>query len=150
MNDALPVNRRRWMAVLAVGPVGQIRALLGAVPALPVHTRLRGPEAGLVMVRGRAGGDGAPFNLGEASVTRCTVRLDDGTIGHAYVSGRDGAHAELAAALDAALQTPERANELAEAVIVPLARAQAARLAETARKAAATRVEFFTLATMRT
>ncbi len=83
-------------------------------------------------------------------MTRCTVRLDDGTIGHAYVVGRDGSHAELAAVLDAALQAPDPVTELLAAVIAPLAQTQALRRAEIARKTAATRVEFFTLATMRT
>ena len=32
------------------------------------------------MVRGRVGGTGAPFNLGEMSVTRCSVRLADGSL----------------------------------------------------------------------
>ena len=60
------------------------------------------------MARGRPGGDGAPFNLGEMTVTRCTVRLEDGTVGHAYVAGRDMRQAELAAVLDAVLQGPAR------------------------------------------
>ena len=43
---------------------------------LPDYRVLRGPEAGLVMVRGRTGGGGAPFNLGEMTATRCTVRTE--------------------------------------------------------------------------
>jgi alpha-D-ribose 1-methylphosphonate 5-triphosphate synthase subunit PhnG len=102
------------------------------------------------MLRGRAGGDGAAFNLGEMTVTRCSVRLTDGgAIGHAYVAGRDSRQAELAAALDAALQVPALRPTLLREVIAPLAAAQAARAEEAARKAAATRVEFFTLAAMR-
>jgi alpha-D-ribose 1-methylphosphonate 5-triphosphate synthase subunit PhnG len=101
------------------------------------------------MVRGRQGGDGAAFNLGEMTVTRCTVRLEDGTIGHAYVAGRDARLAELAATLDGALQDPARGPALLEAVVAPLAAAQEARRAQVARKAAATRVAFSTMATMR-
>jgi alpha-D-ribose 1-methylphosphonate 5-triphosphate synthase subunit PhnG len=141
--------RRRWMAVLARASGHAIAARLDAAPALPAWTRLRGPETGLVMVRGRAGGDGAPFNLGEITVTRCAVRLTDGTVGHAYVAGRDAHQAELAAALDAALQAAERHDALMAAVITPLAAAQADAAARDARRAAATRVEFFTMATMR-
>jgi alpha-D-ribose 1-methylphosphonate 5-triphosphate synthase subunit PhnG len=141
--------RRRWVAVLARADGHAIAARLDAAPALPVWTRLRGPETGLVMVRGRAGGDGAPFNLGEMTVTRCAVRLADGTVGHAYVAGRDARQAELAAALDAALQAPERHDALMATVIAPLAAAQADAAARDARRAAATRVEFFTMATMR-
>ena len=66
--------RRRWMSVLARSSTAEITRLLDAAPAIPGHARLRGPETGLVMLRGRAGGTGAPFNLGEMTVARCTVR----------------------------------------------------------------------------
>ena len=137
------------MGILARASAAEIEARLADAPALPPHTRLRGPESGLVMARGRQGGDGAPFNLGEMTVTRCSVRLPDGAIGHAYVAGLDMRQAELAAALDAALQDPDRRPALLAAVIEPLASAQAARAAQDAARAAATRVEFFTMATMR-
>lgn len=101
------------------------------------------------MVRGRAGGDGTPFNMGEMTVTRCTVRLEDGTLGHAYVAGRDARQAELAALVDALLQDGSRRADVAQAVIEPLQAAQAARRATEARRAAATRVEFFTMTQMR-
>src|ERR1700719_2279950 len=98
--------RRRWMAVLARAEADRLRTLLGACATLPAHTVLRGPEGGLVMVRGRAGGGGAAFNLGEMTVTRCTVRTDAGFVGHAYVAGRDERQAEMAALADALLQDP--------------------------------------------
>ncbi len=79
-----------------------------AHPPTAVASVLRGPEAGLVMVRGRTGGGGAPFNLGEMTTTRCTVRTDAGFVGHAYVAGRDERLAEVAALADALLQDPER------------------------------------------
>ncbi len=142
-------DRQRWMAVLARASAAELLAHLADAPALPEFRTLRGPEAGLVMVRGRAGGGGAPFNLGEMSVTRCTVRDAEGNIGHAYVSGRDAAQAELAARIDAAMQNTARHDQLQAAVIAPLAAQQQAARAEEARKAAATRVQFFTLATMR-
>lgn len=135
--------------MLARAGATELAAALRNAPALLPHTRLRGPETGLVMVRGRQGGDGAAFNLGEVPVTRCTVRLADGTVGHAYVAGRDAAHAELAAVVDAALLDPSRRDHLLETVIAPLAAAQAGRLAERAGRAAATRVEFSAMASMR-
>jgi alpha-D-ribose 1-methylphosphonate 5-triphosphate synthase subunit PhnG len=137
------------MGILARASAAEIAARLADAPALPPHTRLRGPETGLVMARGRQGGDGAPFNLGEMTVTRCSVRLVDGSVGHAYVAGRDARQAELAAALDAALQDPVRRPALLATVIGPLAEAQAGRAAQDTARAAATRVEFFTMATMR-
>lgn len=151
-NPVSPISqaaRQRWMGVLARASHADLSACLPGIPALPDHVRLRGPESGLVMARGRAGGAGAAFNLGEMSVTRCTVRDVDGRIGHAYVSGRDGQQSELAARLDAVLQDPAWHEQVEAAVIAPLAEAQDARRAADARKAAATRVQFFTLATMR-
>src|ERR1700748_524834 len=81
--------RRRWMSILARAETQELGMLLRAADP-PNYTVLRGPEGGLVMVRGRAGGGGAPFNLGEMTVTRCTVRLATGEIGHSYALGRDG------------------------------------------------------------
>ncbi len=135
------------MAVLARATADELT--VAADGRLPSFTRLRGPEIGLVMLRGRAGGTGAPFNLGEATVVRCTVRTADGWVGHAYCLGRDLRQAELAAALDAALQDPARMQELDNEVIQPLATAQATRRMTVSRQAAATQVQFFTLATMR-
>lgn len=113
-------------------------------PDLPPHTLLRGPEVGTVMVRGRQGGTGAPFNLGEVTVARASVRLECGTVGHAHVQGRDKDHARRAAVLDALLQTAQGAA-LRDTVLEPLAQAEMAAQQARARKAAATKVEFFTM-----
>jgi len=147
--QAPELERKRWMAVLARADAAETRRLLAACAPLPAHTRLRGPETGLVMVRGRAGGGGAAFNLGETTVTRCSVRTETGQVGHAYLAGRDAEQAELAALLDAVLQDPARRGEITEAVIAPLARSQAEQRERIARKAAATQVQFFTMANMR-
>jgi len=141
--------RQRWMAVLARAGHDEIAGRLAELPALPAHTLLRGPEAGLVMVRGRAGGGGGPFNLGEMTVTRCSIRDGEGRIGHAYVAGRDRAQAELAARLDALLQDARWHDAVEASVIAPLEATQAAVRAEAARRAAATKVQFFTLSSMR-
>ena len=140
------------MSILARASADALRAHLADAPPLPAHTRLKGPDTGLVMLRGRAGGDGTPFNLMEATATRCTVSMGQapgGVMGHATVLGRDAAQAELAAAIDAALQLPDLRAPLLAAVIEPLAAAQDAARAETARKAEATRVNFFTMVAMR-
>jgi alpha-D-ribose 1-methylphosphonate 5-triphosphate synthase subunit PhnG len=142
--------RRRWMAVLARAKADRIAALLCGCGDLPAHTILRGPEGGLVMVRGRAGGGGSAFNLGEMTVTRCTVRTDTGFVGHAYVAGREAGRAELAALVDALMQDHDRAAAIEARVIAPLARQQADIKADRASKAAATRVQFFAMQTMRT
>lgn len=141
--------RQRWMSVLAKSPEERMRACLAGLAPLPGFSVLRGPEAGLVMLRGRAGGTGGRFNLGEMTVTRCTVRSETGFVGHAYVAGRDAAQAELAARLDAALQDPALHDALERAVVAPLEAQQQAARETVRRKAAATRVQFFTMATMR-
>ncbi len=140
--------RRDWMAVLARADAPTIAVALAHAPPLPCHTLLRGPELGMVMVRGRIGGDGAAFNLGEITVARCTVQAG-GFVGHAVVAGRDGRHAELAARLDAALQDARCAPALLASVVAVLQTGQAEAREREARQAAATRVEFATLATMR-
>jgi alpha-D-ribose 1-methylphosphonate 5-triphosphate synthase subunit PhnG len=142
--------RQHWMSVLARAGADEMTALMARLPPPPSYERLRGPEAGLIMVRGATGGSGAAFNLGEMTVTRCTVRIAEGRVGHATVAGRDARQAELAALLDAMLQDPARQAELQAAIIAPLALRQRASREATARRAAATRVEFFTMATMRT
>ncbi len=137
------------MSVLARASAAELAASLDRHAVVPEYTRLRGPEAGLVMVRGRTGGGGAPFNLGEMTVTRCTVRTETGQVGHAYVAGRDAQRAELAAVLDALLQDPRQAFVLHANVIAPLAEAQQTQRAAVAEKAAATKVQFFAMRNMR-
>lgn len=136
--------RRDWMGLLARAPADRLAANFATLGDAPAFSWLRRPETGGVMVRGRAGGTGAPFNIGEMTVTRCALRLEDGTVGHAYVQGRDKAHAERAALVDALMQT-EAAPRIEASVLRPLAdEAVTARTARAAR-AAATRVEFFTM-----
>jgi len=155
MPDALSPDqpdaaRRRWMAVLARADAEELGERLEASGEVPSYRLLRGPEAGLVMVRGRAGGGGAPFNLGEMTTTRCTVRTDCGFVGHAYVAGRKERLAELAALTDALLQDPARQSRMMGDVVEPLAELQRGRRDEVAGKAAATRVQFFAMRNMRT
>ena len=136
------------MSVLARATCSELDRLLAGCLPLPRYTRLRGPELGLTMVRGRTGGGGAPFNVGEMTVCRCAIRTESGLTGHAYIAGRDQRHAELAAVLDAALQD-QAWSELKAAVVEPLAKRQEVRRQALAAKAAATRVQFFTMAAMR-
>ncbi len=137
--------RQRWMSVLAQATGAEIERAWQALPERPEYRVVRRPEVGLVMVRARAGGSGAPFNLGEMTVTRCTVDLPSGMAGHAYVAGRNVRHAELAAVFDALLQDPLLTTRLEEAVIAPLEAGQRERRRQVAARSAPTRVEFFTL-----
>ncbi|KIC12598.1 phosphonate metabolism protein PhnG [Leisingera sp. ANG-M1] len=137
-------DRKGWMSLLAPADEARLTELWQGYGANPVCEFLRAPEAGGVMVRGRMGGSGAPFNLGEMTVTRCALSLEDGTVGHGYVQGRSMAKAEIAAKIDALMQTAE-AEALRAAVLVPLAAERQAQKDARAAKAAATKVEFFTM-----
>lgn len=142
-----PANaeRRRWMSVLAKARPDELREAWDALAGVPSFRALRAAESGLVLVRGRMGGSGGPFNLGEMTVTRAAVRLETGETGLAYVGGRDRRHAELAAAVDAMMQSSDLRPRVEHAVVDRLARAQDERRDASARKAAATRVDFFTM-----
>jgi len=135
--------RQQWIGVLARARIAELNRHDAALRDIE-YQLIRAPEIGMTLVRGRMGGTGAPFNVGEMSVTRCVVRLADGRTGYSYLAGRDKVHAELAALADAHLQGTQQARWLSE-LIEPLARAQAARRAEKDAETAATKVEFFTL-----
>jgi alpha-D-ribose 1-methylphosphonate 5-triphosphate synthase subunit PhnG len=137
-------QRKAAMAVLAHSDAAEISVRLGAV-ALPVHEDLREPENGLVMVRGRIGGDGAPFNLGEATVSRAAVRLSTGEVGFGYVLGRDRQKARMIALCDAMVQSDQFAGTIEINVIAPLRAAIVAKRNHKAAETAATRVDFYTL-----
>ncbi len=146
-SDAL--DRRQWLSVLAKAPAQEMRAAWARLDHAPSGVELRAPETGMVMVRGRVGGAGSPFNLGEMTVTRCAMRLATGETGLGYVAGRDKEHARIAAIVDAMMQS-EALRPLAEqTVVAPLAKAALERRNIAARKTASTKVEFFTLVTGR-
>jgi alpha-D-ribose 1-methylphosphonate 5-triphosphate synthase subunit PhnG len=134
--------RREVMGLLARAKPDMLARLFAALPEAP-YVWLRPPQIGLVMVQGRMGGEGGAFNLGEMTVTRCVLRLDKGAVGHATVQGRDKTHATQAALADALWQADPAVIEAA--LLAPLRTAELARRSERAAKAAATRVEFFTL-----
>ncbi|NSX55536.1 phosphonate C-P lyase system protein PhnG [Parasulfitobacter algicola] len=136
--------RKAWMGLLAKAPEGRVAALFDAEISRPAFTWLRAPEIGSAMVRARAGATGAPFNLGEMTITRCALTLETGEVGHSYIQGRRKADAEVAALVDALMQTP-MASRMREAVLEPLEAGMATMKAARAAKAAATKVDFFTM-----
>jgi alpha-D-ribose 1-methylphosphonate 5-triphosphate synthase subunit PhnG len=117
----------------------------GESGALPGRIWLRKPETGLAMLRGRAGGAGERFNLGEVTLTRCTLRLETGEVGIAYVRGRSQRKAELAAFADALLQSAPWRDAVRRRLVEPLRAQLDAEATRDRRKAQATRVEFLTL-----
>jgi alpha-D-ribose 1-methylphosphonate 5-triphosphate synthase subunit PhnG len=139
------IARQRAMGLLARALPHELKEPLAQGWADHGARDLKPVETGLVMLRGRAGGDGAPFNLGEATVTRAIVELHGGERGYAHVLGRDGERARLAAVFDALLQRPSDRPAVEERVLKPIAARLAAARAATNAEVAATRVDFFTL-----
>ncbi|MEJ6782323.1 phosphonate C-P lyase system protein PhnG [Aminobacter sp. Piv2-1] len=141
----LETQRKAAMAALALAPADALKRLCAAAGITSEAEMLRGPETGLVSVRGRIGGGGAPFNFGEATVTRATVRLPSGEIGHAYALGRDKEKARLSAIADALWQNPARRAEVEARILGPLRAAQTEADATRRAETAATKVDFFTM-----
>lgn len=147
--SASPLNELRradWIGILARSATADLDRLASNFVRHLSWTWLRSPETGLVMVRGRIGGTGDPFNCGEVTVTRCALRLADGTIGHGWVQGTDEQHASLAALVDALLQREDENMAPLLGVIEQLRATQTRRRRERRAKAATTKVEFFTMA----
>jgi alpha-D-ribose 1-methylphosphonate 5-triphosphate synthase subunit PhnG len=137
--------RRAAMSVLVESSAAEIASRLATLGELPAYEDIRTPERGLVMVKGRVGGDGAPFNLGEATVARAAVRLDSGEVGFGYTLGRDGEKARLIALCDALLQRADLHDRLQRNVVNPIRAQIAAERRLIDERTAATRVDFFTL-----
>ncbi|WP_440642866.1 phosphonate C-P lyase system protein PhnG [Bradyrhizobium sp. PUT101] len=137
-------QRKAAMAVLAHAEAGEIAARLRNL-ALPAHQDLRAPESGLVMLRGRVGGDGAPFNLGEATVSRAAVRLASGEVGFGYTLGRDGEKARLIALCDALMQSRDHGGAVERDVVAPLREQLMIERKQAAAETAATKVDFYTM-----
>ncbi|MEO5323472.1 phosphonate C-P lyase system protein PhnG [Mesorhizobium sp. CC13] len=141
----LEAQRKAAMAALALAPVHELKRLCAEAGISSEAEMLRGPETGLVSVRGRIGGGGAPFNFGEATVTRATVRLPSGEIGHSYALGRDKEKARLSAIADALWQNPARRAEIEVKILATLRAAQVEADATRRAETAATKVDFFTM-----
>ena len=141
--SAAVAERQHWISVLARADVEALEHYCRELPESPGYQCLRAPETGLAMVRGRTGGTGSPFNLGETTLSRCVIQLNSGTRGFGYVRGRNRRHAELAALLDALME--EAPEQHGPALIEPLQRHWQEQREATARKAAATRVDFMTM-----
>jgi len=143
------MDRQAWMAVLARASAAELRDAFAAFGGVPAHQIVKAPECGAIMIEARAGGSGRRFNAGEATATKCVAQVGE-RLGCCVALGRDKEKARLAAIVDALLQDAAwrniaHAERLFDHFITPLAHAQSNRRAQMARKAAATKVEFFTL-----
>jgi alpha-D-ribose 1-methylphosphonate 5-triphosphate synthase subunit PhnG len=137
--------RKSWLAVLARAKRSELEEAVTGLSPRPTWRVVKPAESGLAMVRGRAGGTGQQFNIGEMSVARCVVQVVVGAVGVGYVAGRDRRQAELVAVLDALLQDGPYVETLKRDFVAPLARHQAAARRQVLAKAAATKVDFFTM-----
>lgn len=133
------------MGLLARASREELASGLAGLRDIPPFDEARAPEIGLVMLRGRIAATGAPFNLGEATVARASVRLATGEVGFGYCLGRDLPKARLAALADALWGDPDRRRDLETKLLGPLRTKLAAQDREAAERTAATRVDFFTM-----
>ncbi|NTF85626.1 phosphonate C-P lyase system protein PhnG [Agrobacterium rhizogenes] len=138
-------ERKRTADLLARAERDELDAAWEALSEKPAIQPVRGPETGLVMVRGRIGGGGAPFNLGEVTVTRATIRLASGTVGHAHALGTDREKVRLAAIFDALWHQPATKDFVEKTILLPITERIAGRDRQRAEETAATRVDFFTM-----
>ncbi|AWP32500.1 phosphonate C-P lyase system protein PhnG [Pantoea sp. PNT01] len=138
-------DRQRWLSVLAHSSAALLEAHWHALSLQPEFTLVRPAEIGLTRLQARMGATGKRFVMGDATVTRAVVQLSDGTLGYSYLLGRDKAHAERCALLDALLQQPETRQLLEEKIITPLAAWREEQRQLRAREIASSKVDFFTL-----
>ncbi|MGO4565830.1 phosphonate C-P lyase system protein PhnG [Rhizobium sp. 2YAF20] len=138
-------ERKRVTDLLARAEREELDAAWEALPERPAVQPVRGPETGLVMVRGRIGGGGSPFNLGEVTVTRTTIRIASGKVGHAHALGTDRERSRVAAIFDALWQEPATKDFVERTILAPVAERIGAADAKKADETAATRVDFFTM-----
>src|SRR5665647_31489 len=106
-------RRAHWISVLSRASHEEITTATAGID-LPNVEIVKLAECGTLMIEARAGGTGQRFNSGEATVTRCVVRLED-RLGFAYALGRDKPKALLCATLDAVLQDAGRQHALLDA-----------------------------------
>ena len=139
------ISRKLWLSILAKSPFSEIQTLWEKLELNLEWELIRKPEIGMVMVQGRTGGNGQAFNLGEMTVTRAAVRLKNGSAGLGYVQGRSKKQAELCAVIDATLQTPANHSKVVNNLITPLKDNLDGLKKHQSKKAANTKVDFFTL-----
>ncbi|MGV2102984.1 phosphonate C-P lyase system protein PhnG [Rhizobium sp. 21-4511-3d] len=138
-------GRKRVVDLLARSELAELNDAWEALANKPEVQAVRGPETGLVMVRGRIGGGGSAFNLGEVTVTRATIRLASGTVGHGQSLGTDRKKARLCAIFDALRQEEATNAFVEERLLQPIAERIAGATQQKAEETAATRVDFFTM-----
>lgn len=137
--------RQQWMATLAMANTDELLLCSKTLVRKESFEDIRSAEVGLAQVRGRMGGTGSAFNLGDMTISRCVLRSSEGIYGYSYVSGRSKIHAQRAAELDAMLQSANHHDEVMKVVIQTLLDQQQFKDRNRREKTESTRVNFFTL-----
>ncbi len=137
-------KRKFWMSLLATSNQSDLLNLWEQKKIKVNYVWLRTPEIGSIMAQGRMGVTGDKFNIGEVTITRCSLKLNCGTIGHSYVQGRSKKKAEISALCDALMQT-KMSKEINKNIIIPLEKIKKDNKRKILSKAEATKVDFFTL-----
>ena len=137
-------KRKFWMSLLATSNQSDLLNLWEQKKIKVNYVWLRTPEIGSIMAQGRMGVTGDKFNIGEVTITRCSLKLNCGTIGHSYVQGRSKKKAEISALCDALMQT-KMSKEINKNIIIPLEKIKKDNKDKILSKAEATKVDFFTL-----
>ena len=137
-------KRKSWMSLLATSSQSDLLNLWEQKKIKVNYVWLRTPEIGSIMAQGRMGVTGDKFNIGEVTITRCSLKLNCGTIGHSYVQGRSKKKAEISALCDALMQT-KMSKEINKNIIIPLEKIKKDNKDKILSKAEATKVDFFTL-----
>ena len=137
-------KRKFWMSLLATSNQSDLLNLWEQKKIRVNYIWLSTPEIGSIMAQGRMGVTGDKFNIGEVTITRCSLKLNCGTIGHSYVQGRSKKKAEISALCDALMQT-KMSKEINKNIIIPLEKIKKDNKDKILSKAEATKVDFFTL-----
>ncbi|WP_319784419.1 phosphonate C-P lyase system protein PhnG [Oceanisphaera sp. IT1-181] len=138
-------QRKQWMSVLSRASFAQLQSSWQALRLTPEYQLIRAPEIGLAQIRARMGATGRQFNLGDVTITRAVVKLHSGELGYSYLRGRNKRHAELAALVDAMMQTRSGHEVLDRGLIAPLAALKAEQEECSRQEVAASKVDFFTM-----
>ena len=143
-NIAAIEQRQKWMSVLARADFDELERRWQSMSIATHYAVLRPAEIGMIMLRGRVNGNGSPFNMGEATVTRCSIKMETGEIGSSYILGRNKQHAELAALIDGELLRGQNNHYITEELLNSLDELEQRRQLSKQQKAAKTKVDFFT------
>ena len=137
-------SRRQWLNTLATADENYLTSLWNNLNIDIEFNWLREPEIGSIMVQGKAGVTGDNFNVGEVTITRCSIYLDKKIQGHGYVQGRSKNKSKIAALCDALMQTNKK-EIIRRNILDKLAKYKAKKRDEILSKTEATKVDFFTM-----